>query len=105
MPIMADDEHNPTLAELEEAFNIEKVTKEFFEKYRGLFIWTKEELDKAVQANPITKTDFENKGIEHGQSGQETAWANHLFVLSAKERLVWSAEDGRVGRRLEKFLA
>lgn len=28
---------NPTLAQLEEAFGIEKVTKEFFEKYRGLF--------------------------------------------------------------------
>ena len=53
-PSSLDDEHNPTLAELEEAFNIEKVTKEFFEKYRGLFIWTKDELDKAVQANPIT---------------------------------------------------
>jgi len=29
--------HNPTLAQLEEAFGVEKVTKEFFEKYRGLF--------------------------------------------------------------------
>ena len=29
-PIIADDKNNPTLAELEEAFNIEKVTKEFY---------------------------------------------------------------------------
>lgn len=36
--ILADDEHNPTLAQLEEAFNIETVTKEFFLKYRELFI-------------------------------------------------------------------
>lgn len=28
---------NPTLAQLEEAFGVEKVTKEFFEKYRELF--------------------------------------------------------------------
>ncbi|KKQ25184.1 MAG: hypothetical protein US62_C0003G0013 [Candidatus Woesebacteria bacterium GW2011_GWA1_37_8] len=28
---------NPTLAQLEEAFGVEKVTKEFFEKYRDLF--------------------------------------------------------------------
>ena len=41
MPIMEDDEHNPTLEELEEAFNVEKVTKEFFKEYRDLFIRTK----------------------------------------------------------------
>ena len=64
VPIMADDEHNPTLAELEEAFNVEKVTKEFFEKYRDLFIRAKGELDKAVKANPKTKADFESKGID-----------------------------------------
>lgn len=63
VPIMENDEHNPTLAELEEAFNIEKVTKEFFEKYRELFIRTKEALDKAVKVNPAIKTDFERKGI------------------------------------------
>ena len=63
VPIIADDEHNPTLAELEEAFNIEQVTKEFFEKYRGLFIWTKEELDKVLYADPQVQADFEAKGV------------------------------------------
>lgn len=64
VPVMQDTDNNPTLAELEEAFNIEKVTKEFFLKYRGLFIWTKDELDKAVRRNPKTKGDFESKGID-----------------------------------------
>lgn len=64
VPIMADDENNPNLASLEEAFNIEKVTKEFFEKYRDLFIRTKSELDKAVATNAKTKSDFKAKGID-----------------------------------------
>ena len=64
VPIIEDDQNNPSLANLEEAFNIEKVTKEFFEKYRGLFIWTKDELDKEVEKNPKTKADFEAKGID-----------------------------------------
>ncbi len=34
---MADDVHKPGLARLEEAFSIETVQKEFFEKYRELF--------------------------------------------------------------------
>ncbi len=64
VPIMADDEHNPTLADLEDAFNIEKVTKEFFEKYRQLFIRTKDELDKVVEKDVKVRADFEAKGID-----------------------------------------
>lgn len=64
VPIIANDEHDPTLEELEEAFNIEIVTKEFFLEYRRLFIWTKEELDKAVNTNLKTNADFKSKGID-----------------------------------------
>jgi hypothetical protein len=63
VPVIADDTHNPTLAELEELFNIEKVTKEFFEKYRDLFLRTKEELDKIFKNNDGVKKEFEKKGI------------------------------------------
>jgi len=61
--ILAEVDRNPTLAELEEAFNIETVTKEFFLKYRDLFIRTKEALDKEVKRNPRIKADFEDKGV------------------------------------------
>ena len=62
--ILADDEHNPTLAQLEEAFNIETVTKEFFLKYRELFIRTKQALDRVVNNDPKIKADFEAKGVD-----------------------------------------
>lgn len=61
--LLADDEHSPTLSELEEAFNIETVTKEFFLKYRDLFVRTKEALDKVVRSDLKTKTDFEAKHV------------------------------------------
>jgi len=61
--ILADDEHNPTFTQMEEAFNIEKVTREFFEKYRELFLWTKETLDKIVERDTKIKADFEAKGV------------------------------------------
>lgn len=63
VPIMADDEHNPTLKELEDAFNIEKVSREFFEKYRELFLGLKETLDSLVDTDPVVKNDFSSKGI------------------------------------------
>ncbi len=61
--ILANDEHPPTLAELEEAFNIETVTKEFFLRYRDLFIRTKEALDKIVRRDPQVRADFETKNV------------------------------------------
>ena len=61
--ILADDEHSPTLAELEQAFDIETVTKGFFIKYRELFIRTKEELDKVVKNDSKIRADFGAKGV------------------------------------------
>ena len=62
--ILQDDVNNPTLEQLEAAFNIEKVTNDFFKEYRRLFIETKEALDKAVEAEPVTQSDFEAKGVD-----------------------------------------
>lgn len=64
VPIMADTDNNPSLAQLEEAFNIEKVTKEFFIKYRELFIRTKEALDQIVTQEPKVKAEFANKRMD-----------------------------------------
>jgi type I restriction-modification system DNA methylase subunit len=63
VPIMADDEHKPSLTMLEEAFNIETVTKEFFEKYRELFLKTKEGLDAILIDNKVVKADFAAKNV------------------------------------------
>jgi len=61
--MLDDDENNPTLAQLEQAFNIETVTKEFFEKYRNLFIRTVDELDKIVENYSNVRKDFGLKNI------------------------------------------
>jgi hypothetical protein len=62
-PLIEDDNNNPTLDQLEEVFNIEKVTKEFFEKYRELFLWVKEELEKLLKKDEKIKKDFEQKSV------------------------------------------
>ncbi|NOX65049.1 MAG: class I SAM-dependent DNA methyltransferase [Chlorobi bacterium] len=62
--ILADDEQSPTLEKIEKAFDIEIVTKEFFLKYRELFLRTKEELDRVVENNQKVKDDFEIKGVD-----------------------------------------
>jgi Eco57I restriction-modification methylase/TaqI-like C-terminal specificity domain len=62
--ILKNDEQDPTLEEIEKAFDIETVTKEFFLKYRELFLHTKEELDRVVKKDPKVKADFEAKGVD-----------------------------------------
>ncbi len=61
--ILADDEQAPTLADLEEAFNIETVTKEFFLKYRDLFIRTIEALETLAKSDAGIRSDFKAKGV------------------------------------------
>ncbi len=62
-PLIQDDVNNPTLKQLEEAFSIEKVTKEFFEKYRELFLSVKEKLEDLLKKDTAIKKDFESKQV------------------------------------------
>jgi len=63
VPLLMEDEHHHFLNEVEEVFNVEKVTKEFFEKYRDLFIRTKEALDAIIEKDEKVRNDFSQKGI------------------------------------------
>lgn len=63
LPIIENDNRTPTLEDLEEAFNVEVVTKEFFEKYRDLFIKTKIEIDKILKTNKKVQQEFQIKNI------------------------------------------
>ena len=63
VPILRNDKGNPTILDIETAFNIETVTDEFFKEYRNLFLRLKESLDDTVKRNEAVKTDFESKKI------------------------------------------
>ena len=63
LPLLQNDDRNPTLEDLEQAFSVEKVTKEFFEKYHELFYKLKESLDKIIAKDTKIKKDFAVKKI------------------------------------------
>ena len=52
------------LEEIEKAFDIEKVTKEFLQRYKDLFGNVRDELNKILKKNPAVREDFKRKGIE-----------------------------------------
>lgn len=63
LPLLINDEVNPTLGKLEEVFSVERVTKEFFEKYRDLYSRLKGELDGVAKNDNLVKEDFRGKNI------------------------------------------
>ncbi|MBM4447378.1 MAG: class I SAM-dependent DNA methyltransferase [Chloroflexi bacterium] len=63
VPILQDDAYNPILKQLEAAFNIEKVTKEFFEKYRELYHKVHEALEDIVSKDQKVRDDFATKAV------------------------------------------
>lgn len=62
-PLLQTDDKNPTLEDLESAFSIEKVTKEFYEKYRELFYYLTDALEKVVKKDKKIRTDFVKKKV------------------------------------------
>ena len=55
---LLSDSIDPTFEEIEHAFSIEKVTKEFFEEYKKRFLELRESLEKVVENDSIVKEEF-----------------------------------------------
>lgn len=64
LPLLVEIEKNPDIEDIESCFNIEKVTKEFFEQYKLLFLNLKGNLDSLLKSDKIISTDFSSKSIE-----------------------------------------
>lgn len=64
LPLLENDQSDPQLSEIEEAFKIEKVTKEFFEQYKLLFEKTKAALEARLKRDAHVRADFKAKVIE-----------------------------------------
>jgi hypothetical protein len=102
--ILADDEQNPTLTGLEEAFNIETVTREFFIKYRELFIRTKEALDKVVKNDAKIQSDFETKGINTVDFAKKLLGQIIFLYFLQKKGWFGVARDANWGAGSKQFL-
>ncbi|MBU1488100.1 class I SAM-dependent DNA methyltransferase, partial [bacterium] len=64
VPILQDVYNNPSLVELEKAFSVEAVTKQFYQDYKGLFEKLTEELDSILKKDSKIKIGFEARSID-----------------------------------------
>jgi type I restriction-modification system DNA methylase subunit len=67
LPILEAARRNPTLDDIEDAFSVEKVTKEFFEQYRELFLDIKDALDGLTSTDKAIVRDFRAKGVDSAE--------------------------------------
>lgn len=63
LELVQQEDINPTLEELENAFSIEKVTKEFFIDYKELYLELEESLKKVIEQDSYVKQEFKEKNI------------------------------------------
>ena len=63
LALLQDTTGKPTLSQIEEAFSVESVTKEFFAQYAALFASTQEALDAIVKKDAVLRADFAVKNV------------------------------------------
>ncbi|HCY35979.1 MAG: class I SAM-dependent DNA methyltransferase [Candidatus Margulisiibacteriota bacterium] len=102
--LVQDDKNNPTLDDLEKAFNIESVTAEFFNKYRDLFIWTKEEFDRIIEKDKLIKDDFEKKGVNTVDLAKKLLGQIIFLYYLQKKGWFGVSRDGEWGSGSKGFL-
>ncbi len=63
LALLQDTTNSPTLSQIEEAFSVEAVTKEFFQEYARLFEATEAALAAVVKRDKAVRDDFAAKGV------------------------------------------
>ncbi len=63
VPLLQNTAAKPTLSQLEEAFSVEAVTREFFAQYAELFSTTKTCLDALVKKDALLRAEFVLKAV------------------------------------------
>ena len=58
LALLQNTQTDPPLSEIEEAFSVEAVTREFFARYRELVLEVQEELDKLVESDKAIGAEF-----------------------------------------------
>ncbi len=95
---------NPSLNDLEQAFNIETVTREFFLEYRNLFIHTKLELDKVLKDDPKLKLEFESKAVNSVDFSKKLLGQIIFLYFLQKKGWFGVERDSDWGTGSKKFL-
>jgi len=100
--LLAMDYANPTIDEIEKSFSIEKVTKEFFEQYKDLFV----RLSEVLEEQPYFRQELdEKKRKQHVAKFSKKLLGQIVFLYFLQKKGWMGVKDGEAwGKGDRKFL-
>lgn len=93
-----------TIEDLVQAFDIEKVSKEFFDKYKNLFIKMRDELQRLCNVDPIVKNDFITHNVNIDDFAKKTLGQLVFLYFIQKKGWLGVKKDQDWGSGDKKFL-
>lgn len=93
-----------TIEDLVSAFDIEKVSKEFFEKYKNLYIKMRNELQRLCEVDKIVRADFETHNINIDDFAKKTLGQLVFLYFIQKKGWLGVNRDKDWGSGDKKFL-
>src|SRR5215510_1164092 len=94
LPLLEKVSDDPTLADIESAFDIERVTQEFFERYKDLFEKVKTALDEILSVEPRINDHFQEKGIQTADFAKKLL-GQIVFLYFLQKKGWFGIERGR----------
>ncbi len=104
LPLLKNDSRNPTLSELENAFSVEAVTKQFYLDYKGLFEKLTEELDHILKKDSKIKQEFEDRSINTANFAKKLLGQIVFLYFLQKKGWLGVPRDEKWGQGDKRFL-
>ncbi|MCZ7638621.1 MAG: hypothetical protein M5U12_22745 [Verrucomicrobia bacterium] len=97
LALLQDTENNPTLAQIEDAFSVEAVTKEFFNQYAALFGDIEAALRKLAAKDPGIGKEFKTKNLSTVGFAKKLMGQIVFLYFLQKKGLAGRGQGGRTG--------
>jgi hypothetical protein len=104
LDLLKDTEHFPTLAQLEDAFSVEAVTKEFFNQYAGLFNAIEDAFQKMANKSPVVGREFKTKSVSIVEFAKKLLGQIVFLYFLQKKGWLGVAKGGEWGSGPHDFL-
>ena len=100
LPLLQNIANNPTIEELENAFSIEKVTDEFFNQYKDLYV----KLYEHFENNHRLKAELTNAGIGNARFTKKLLGQIVFLYFLQKKGWLGGAKNERWGTGKKRFV-
>ena len=104
LDLVVNEESNPSMLDIEDAFSIDNVTKEFFERYKELVFDLKDSLNQVLSKDQKIIDEFKDKGIETIDFAKKLLGQIVFLYFLQKKRWLGVEKDKEWGSGPKDFL-